>query len=153
MKIFIALLTSALLAQAAPPMPVQWEMTTAAFAGRRAIVTLDTGARIEGTWLGVTPATFTIDIEKSRGRNKPPRGVQTIERKSIVELRLQEKRIRGRAWGLTIGYFGGMPLAYQAPAAAIALPVLVSVMAAGFFAGRALDKATREVHITPAPGE
>jgi hypothetical protein len=33
---------------ALPPLPIKWEMTTAAFGGQKAIVKLDSGARIEG---------------------------------------------------------------------------------------------------------
>mgnify|MGYP004702051589 CR=1 FL=1 len=124
-------------------------MTTAAFGGRKAIVKLDSGARIEGTWLGVTPTTFTIDVDRTKGKNRLPKGVQTIDRSSIVELRVQERRIRGRVIGTILGYFGGMPLAYQAPSAAVGLPVLISVLTVSHLVGRASDKTTRVVHIRP----
>lgn len=149
MKLLALALVTALLLPAAPPLPIEWHMTTAAFAGRRAIVTLDTGARVQGSWLGVSPDTFTMDIERSRGKNRPPLGVQTLQRNSIVDLRLQEKRIRGRAWGAALGYFIGAPLAINTGSAAAALPVFAAVLTFAFLAGRASDKATRPVHITP----
>ena len=151
-----------LLLHAAPPMQIEWEMTPAAFGGRKAIVKLDSGARIEGNWLSVTPATFTIDVERARGKNSPPRGVHTLDRRAIVELRLQERRIRGRVWGTVFGFVAA-PSALSAvhgrsweqgrsleKKAGPALGVFYGVLVASYMAGRAFDKATREVHIKPA---
>jgi hypothetical protein len=134
---------------AAPPVPIEWEMTPAAFGGRKAIVTLDNGARIEGVWLGVTPTTFTIDVDRTKGKNRPPKGVHTLERGAIVELRLQERRIRGRVIGTAAGYFAGMPLFWSMATPAGGLAVLGSVMTVSHLLGRASDKATRIVHIKP----
>lgn len=149
MKRLTLVLLAPVLLYAAPPLPIEWEMTTAAFGGRKAIVKLDSGARIEGVWLDVTPTTFTIDVDRTKGKNGPPKGVQTLERSSIVELRLQERRIRGRVIGTLIGYFGGMPLAYQAPSAAVGLPVLIAMLTTSHLLGRASDKTTRVVYIKP----
>lgn len=143
------LATAPLLLHAAPPLPIEWEMTTAAFGGRKAIVELDSGARIEGTWLGVTPTTFTMDVDRTKGKNRPPKGVQTIERSAIVELRLQERRIRGRVIGTAAGYFAGTPLFWSMATPAGALAVLGSVMTVSYLLGRASDKATRVVYIKP----
>jgi hypothetical protein len=157
----ILLAAAPLLLHAAPPAPIEWEMTPAAFGGRKAIVTLDNGARIEGNWLSVTPATFTIDVERARGKNPPPRGVHTLDRSAIVELRLQERRIRGRVWGTVFGFVAGSsalatvyrrswerggPTERAGPAAG----VFYGVLAASYLAGRVFDKATREVRIKPA---
>ncbi len=140
-------------------MPVEWEMTPAAFGGRKAIVKLDTGARIEGNWLGVTPTTFTIDVERSRGKNQPRRGVHTLDRSAIVELRLQEKRIRGRVWGTVFGFVAGSSALSVVHGrsweqgrslekkAGPALGVFYGVLVASYMAGRAFDKATRVVLI------
>lgn len=149
MRHVLLLLLAPVLLTAAPPLPIEWEMTTAAFGGRKAIVKLDSGARIEGTWLGVTPTTFTMDVDRTKGRNRPSKGVQTFERSSIVELRSQERRIRGRVIGGILGYLGGLPLAYQMPSAAVGVPVLVAVLTATHLAGKASDKSTRVVHIKP----
>ncbi len=145
----ILLLAAVPLLHAATPLPIEWEMTPAAFGGRKAIVKLDSGARIEGTWLGVTPTTFTMDVERTKGKNRPPKGVQVIERSAIVELRLQERRIRGRVIGTTAGYFAGMPLFWSMPTPAGGLVVLGSVMTVSHLLGRLSDKATRVVHIKP----
>lgn len=145
----LLLFLAPVLLYAAPPLPIEWEMTTAAFGGRKAIVKLDGGARIEGTWLGVTPTTFTIDVDRTKGKNRPPKGVQTFERSAIIELRVQERRIRGRVIGTILGYFVGVPLAYRAPSSTAAGPVLLSVIAVSHLVGRASDKATRVVHIKP----
>lgn len=151
-----------LLLHAAPPLPIEWEMTTAALGGRKAIVKLDNGARIEGNWLGVTPNTFTIDVERAMGKNSPPRGVHTLDRSAIVELRLQERRIRGRVWGTVFGFVAGSSALSAIHGrsweqgrslekkAGPALGVFYGVLVASYVAGRAFDKATREVHIKPA---
>ncbi|MBE7541688.1 MAG: hypothetical protein M9913_10345 [Bryobacteraceae bacterium] len=141
------LLSAPLLLHAAPPLPIEWEMTTAAFGGRKAVVKLDSGARIEGVWLGVTPTTFTMDVDRTKGRNRLPKGVQTIDRSSIVELRVQERRIRGRVIGTTAGYFAGMPLFWSMASPAGGLAVLGSVMTVSHLLGRVSDKATRVVLI------
>jgi hypothetical protein len=161
MRMITLLLAAVPLLHAAPPMQIEWEMTPAAFGGLKAIVKLDNGARIEGNWLSVTPATFTIDVERARGKNQPPRGVHTLDRRAIVELRLQERRIRGRVWGTVFGFVAGSfalravhgrswergsSMERAGPAAGVYYGVLV----ASYVAGRAFDKATREVHIKPA---
>lgn len=149
MRHALLLMLAPLLLSAAPPLPIEWEMTTAAFGGRKAIVKLDSGARIEGTWLGVTPTTFTMDVKRAKGKNRPAKGVHTLERSAIVELRLQERRIRGRVIGTTAGYFAGMPLFWSMATPAGGLAVLGSVMTVSHLLGRAADKATRVVHIKP----
>ena len=145
----LLLLLAPVLLTAAPPLPIEWETTPAAFAGRKAIVKLDTGARIEGVWLGVTPTTFMIDVDRAHGKNRPPKGVQTIERSAIVELRVLERRIRGQVIGGIAGCWFGGPLAFKASSAAWILPVWASVTAAGILVGRVSDKAARVVHIKP----
>lgn len=161
MRTITILLAAMPLLHAAPPLPIEWEMTTAALGGRKAIVKLDNGARIEGNWLGVTPNTFTIDVERAMGKNSPPRGVHTLDRSAIVELRLQERRIRGRVWGTVFGYLAGITAASAVHGrsreqgsslqhAGPATGVLFGVLVTSYVAGRAFDKATREVHIKPA---
>ncbi len=150
MRYLFLLLLAPLLLHAAPPVPLEWEMNTAAFGGRKAIVKLDSGARIEGNWLSVTPTTFTMDVERTKGKNRPPKGVQTIERSAIVELRPQERRIRGRVIGTTAGFFAGTPMFWSMATPAGGLAVLGSVMTVSHLLGRASDKATRVVHIKPA---
>jgi hypothetical protein len=149
MRSVAVLFITAFLLPAADPLPIPWEMTTTTLMGKKAILILDTGARIEGNWISVTPDSYTIEIEKSRGPNRPPKGIQTLPRASIASLRLRERRIRGRAWGTAIGFYLAVPLAWQVSTAAAAAPVFVGTIALGFFAGRALDKTMREVHIEP----
>lgn len=163
MRMITLLLAAVPLLHAAPPMQIEWEMTPAAFGGRKAIVKLDNGARIEGNWLSVTPATFTIDVERARGKNQPPRGVHTLDRRAIVELRLQERRIRGRVWGTVFGLVAGsfalsavhgrsweQGRSLEKKASPALLGVFYGVLVASYVGGRAFDKATREVHIKPA---
>lgn len=148
MRMITLVLAAGPLLSAALPAPIEWERTPAAFGGRKAIVKLDTGARIEGNWLGVTPTTFTMDVERTKGKNRPSKGMQTIERSAIVELRLQERRNRGRMIGGIIGFYFGGPIAYQASSGWF-LPIWAAATAGGILVGRVMDKATRIVHIKP----
>jgi hypothetical protein len=141
------MLIAALAARAAEPLVIDWELTPEAFAGKKAIVILDSGVRVEGAWLGVTPGTFTMEVEQARGAGRPPRGVRTFERSAIRSLGLQQRRVRGRVWGGIIGYWGGAAAAFQIPSMGAAALVLLLSMTGGVLAGRALDKAVREVRI------
>jgi len=147
MRHVLPLLLAPVLLTAAPPLPMEWEMTPAAFGGRKAIVKLNTGARIEGVWLGVTSTTFTIDVDRAYGKNRPQKGVHTLERSAIVELRVQERRIRGRVWGLVFGYFGGALPALHLSSSGAAKFVFLLCTTTGFLAGYAADKATQVVLI------
>jgi hypothetical protein len=158
MRHVLLLMLAPLILQAGPPLPIEWEMTTAAFGGRKAIVKLDTGARIEGVWLGVTPSTFTMDVKRTKGKNRPPKGVQTIDRGAIVELRLHESRIRREVTGTLLGTAIGLHAADYAAVStsalmstgastAVFLTVWVSVITTARLVGRWLDKKSRRVVI------
>lgn len=145
----VAMLLSLALAASAAPIP--WELTTSALMGKKAFVTFNDGTRIEGNWLGVTPDSFQFEVQKARGPNRPPRGVHTFERSSIKELRLQERRVRGRVWGLVFGFYGGSFIALNSASLTAARIIFPLGTALGFLAGRAADKATREVQIEAQP--
>lgn len=148
MKTVILLLIFALATHADP---IPWELTTSVLAGKKALVTLNDGARIEGNWLGVTPDTFQFEVQKARGPNRPSRGIHTFQRNSIQQLRFQERRVRGRVWGLVAGCWGGSILVLSMPSAAAARFVFLLATTGGFLAGHASDKHTREVQIEALP--
>jgi hypothetical protein len=148
MKTAALLLVMALAASATP---IPWELTTSVLMGKKAFVTLQDGTRLEGNWLGVTPDSFHFEVQKARGPNRPSRGIHTFERGSLKELRLQERRVRGRVWGLVFGYFGGALPALHLSSSGAASFVVLLCTTTGFLAGHAADKATREVRIEVQP--
>jgi len=135
------------------PEQVPWARTAEAFAGRRVLVRLSNGVRIEGDWAGVTADTFTMNVRKTSDRRTVGKGLQTLARSSIAGVRTGTTRVRGRVIGVAAGYFatGGIELAISgrnsgelaAPGAAIAGGI------AGYFVGRAIDRATHEVVLGP----
>ena len=150
----VLLITCALtLCGAVAPEHVPWGRTNEIFAGRRVLVRLMSGAKIEGHWAGVTPDTFTMNVEKTSDRRAVGKGLQTLPRSSIAGVRTGTTRVRGRVIGVAAGYFGiaGIGIAiygknggeFAAPFAAIAGGI------AGYFAGRAIDRATHEVVLEP----
>lgn len=151
--IALLLITAVLLPGARPPLVLEWEQTTAAFANRRVLVVLDSGARIEGHWLEVTPDTFSIEVVRSHGANAPARGVHSFPRSAIVRLRIQEKRIRGRVWGVTAGYLGGAAARLSLEESRfrendnLANAIMCASVITGFAIGRLIDKRVTDVEI------
>lgn len=148
MRHVLPLLLAPVLLTAAPPVPIEWETTPAAFAGRKAIVELNTGARIEGVWLGVTPTTFVIDVDRAHGKNRPPKGVQTIERSAIVELRVQQRQIGWRVFGTVFGWLAGSSAALGATNVPPAPILILTTVTIGHLVGMAFDKRSSRVLIS-----
>jgi hypothetical protein len=146
--LFIAALPLA----AAEPITVPWGQTPSMLASRTAIVDLDSGARLHGTWLAVTPSTFAFDVAYSGGRHPVKPGVNTFDRAAIQRLRFQEKRIRARAWGTAAGYFTGAGIAARnsksSRDAVTAFSVVIATTTTGYLIGRFFDKKSREVRLT-----
>ncbi|MCL4844859.1 MAG: hypothetical protein KJZ79_23615 [Bryobacteraceae bacterium] len=146
--LFLLSLAAALL-PAAPPPPIEWEATTAILGGHTAIVKLDSGARIEGAWLGVTPTTFTMDVKRAKGKNRPAKGVQTIGRSAIVELRVRRHRIRGRGFGVLTALFLTPNLILRTSSVPAIWTVCIGVGVAPIIAGAIWDHSSQVVHIKP----
>lgn len=100
------LLMTVMLTQAAEPLRVAWNRTPEAFAGKSVTVQLASGTKIRGTWIDVTPATFTMNVSNSSKRTAVPKGVQVLQRSAISRVRLQRCRARGRVFGTLAGFFG-----------------------------------------------
>ncbi len=78
-----------LLAQSAER--IKWSNTPEAFAGREIEVKLRQGSKVKGSWIGVTPSTFTIH----RGKKSP----QAFSRADILIIKASKRRVRGRVIG------------------------------------------------------
>jgi hypothetical protein len=143
----VALLAGAVLAVASPPpQRVAWEDTAEVFAGRQAVVRLESDVVLVGVWLGVTPETFTVDVTSAEGKGRPAKGVHTFPRSAIKEVGLRERRSSGRLAGVLIIVLPAAALSATTPAGAFLLPMLI---VQGFMAGRAADLDARPVHIEP----
>jgi hypothetical protein len=156
MKLIAALLITAVLLPAArPPVVLEWEQTTAAFSNCRVFVVLDSGARVEGRWLGATPGAFTMDVQRSHGQAAPARGAHTFPRTAVVRLRIQQKRIRGRVLGFAAGYAAGAAARQAFEGVGnrdhdnVSNVVMWSSVLAGLTLGWRADKKTWDVEIRP----
>ncbi len=136
-----------MLLHAAPPLTIEWEATPTAFAGKKARVKFENGGGIIGVWLGVTPTAFTMDVDYAWGKNPLKRGVHTIDRTAIVELRMQERQVGGRVIYTIAGFFTGHVLGYGAGSAAGYGAIVLAVTIAGHALGAVADKQSRRVLI------
>ncbi len=146
--LFLLSLAAALL-PAAPPPPIEWEATTAILGGHAAIVKLDSGARIEGAWLGVTPTTFTMDVKRAKGKSRQAERVKMLERRAIVELRVRRHRIRGRGLGALTASFLTPNLLLRTSSVPVIWTVCIGVGVAPIIAGAIWDHSSQVVHIKP----
>lgn len=139
---------------AAEPRRVAWSQTPEAFLGKRVLIQLTCGARIEGSWISITANTFTMHVEKTSARNTIGKGIQTLPRSSILVIRTRNQRVRGRVAGALAGFYGVAAISYAATGSREALqsgwgPAAFAGGVAGYFAGRAADRATHEVVLLP----
>jgi hypothetical protein len=147
MRRALLLLLAPVLLTAAPPLTIEWEATPTAFAGKKARVKFENGGGIIGVWLGVTPTAFTIDVDYAWGKNPLKRGVHTIDRTAIVELRMQERQVGGRVTGTIVGFLTGHVLGYGVGSAAGAGAIVLAVTIAGHALGAVSDMQGRKVLI------
>ncbi|MGA2186200.1 MAG: hypothetical protein ABSH47_24560 [Bryobacteraceae bacterium] len=135
------------------PERIAWNRTPEAFAGRRVLVRLAKGTRIEGHWASVTPETFTMNVVKTSDRHVVGKGLQTLPRSSIVGLRTGKQRVRGRVIGVVAGYYSvaaiGRAIEGKYAGEGVWGIVAVAGAIAGFFVGRAVDRATHEITLLP----
>lgn len=138
--------------QAAPTSEVvAWERTPEVFAGQYVLVKLKSGTRIEGHWARVTSDSFTMNVARSTRRSEVDKGIRIIPRSSIAGIRAGVRRSRGRVIGTVAGiYLGAAIVAKSANYEAAQIGFYVGGTA-GYFVGRAYDRATREYVIQPDP--
>ncbi len=128
--------------------PVSWARSPEAFVDHLVFVQLNTGARIAGHWASVTPDEFTIKVTRTSDKKAIRKGLRTIPRAAISEVRVAPRRSAGRhigrAAGLTVGLMFLYPLATQVESVAvIALPVATTLL--GHSLGKAYDERSRPV--------
>jgi len=147
MRVTLLILAAMMSAKA---QPIAWDHTTEALKGKFILVKLTSGTLIGGGWLSVTSQTFTMSVESSSNKHEIQKGLQTVARSSIAEVRVRNRRVRGRVIGTLAGFYSvaaigslvsGSMEALQGPTGIAALGGAV----AGYFIGRSLDKASREI--------
>jgi len=151
MRITILFLAAVMWAQAQPPPErVSWNRTPEVLNGKLVLIKLTGGTRIEGGWVSVTPSTFTMRIEKTSNKREVQKGLQTIPRSSISEVRARKRRVRGRVIGTLAGFYGiatigavasGSMEALQGPTGLAAVGGAV----AGFLIGKSFDHTSHEI--------
>ena len=144
-----------MLAQAEPqPERIAWNRTPDALKSEFVLVTLTTGVRIGGSWVAVTPDTFTMNIEKTSNKREIGKGLRTMPRASIADVRSGKRRMRGRVIGTLAGFYGIATIggiasctmeAPQGPTRMVAFGGAI----AGYFIGRIYDHSTRQVILLP----
>lgn len=138
----------------AEQLSVHWAETTAAFANRVAIVKLNNGARLEGTWLEATPDRFQMAVEKSRGKVHYGRGMQSFKREDVSTIHLRHRRVRGRVIGTTAGYFAGAGVVFAGSRVLDGIQgpwflALVGGLIGGYQLGKVWDHQLTPVELVP----
>ncbi len=123
--------------------PVSWARSPEAFVGSLVTVQLNTGTRIAGHWTSVTLDEFTMKVEQTSNKKAIRKGLRTIPRSAISEVRVAPRRVTGRhfgrAAGFTVGFMFLYPLATKASSyAVLALPVATAIV--GNALGQAYDE-------------
>lgn len=142
MRVFLALLIAVSVAYS-DTVTVHWKDTPVAFAGKIVRVELVDGTALEGSWIGITPDSFTLKVNRSADARFAKRA-ETLPRSSLRKLGIRERRIRGRVLGTLIGYLATAAIVIAAsqnthsdsPVGGVT--VLIGG-ATGFFIGRHLD--------------
>jgi hypothetical protein len=138
------------LLQAAEPLRVGWQQVPSVCADRKALIRLASGTRIEGRLMSVSPASFEMEVQRTSNKSEVPKGIRTLDRASLAELRVRDKRIAGRVTGTIIGVMFSQGLAYvvaSATADILALPVFIGVITLGHMLGRMADLRSQVVVI------
>jgi hypothetical protein len=140
------------LLQAAEPLRVGWQQVPSVCADRKALIRLASGTRIEGRLMSVSPASFEMEVQRSSNKSEVPKGIRTLDRASLSELRVRDKRIKGRVIGTIAGFMFAGPVIYSMSAGvvmAIGLPVYVGVIAVGHLTGQSFDNQSKLVVLDP----
>ena len=154
MKTTLLLLATVLLGQAQPqPLSLAWNNSAEALAGQFAQIKLTDGTRIGGTWASVTPVAFTFHVEQTSNRTNFAKGLQTIPRASILEMKAGRRRARGRVIGTLAGYLGiavvsSLALGAESAQGPWGLAILGGGVA-GYYIGKSVDHATRQIIFLP----
>ena len=137
---------------ASEPLRIPWQLAPAACAGKKALVTLTDGTRLEGSLLSVSPSAFEMEVERTSDRRKVANGFQRLDRAQFAGLRIREKRIRGRVIGTVAGVMLAGPAVFAMNEQTVGvwgLPVYAGIITAGHLLGRVFDRQSRLVLIEP----
>ena len=150
MKTTLFLVASILVAQA---QPIAWNRSAESMAGQFAQVKLTNVTRIGGTWVSVTPKSFTMNVEKTSNKTEIGKGLQSIPRSSLLQLRAGTRRARGRVIGTLTGYFviaaiAGLASGAEAAQGPWGLAILGGGIA-GYYIGKSVDYDAREISFLP----
>lgn len=151
MRTIAFILFTSLLAHADQPLTVKWSMLPGLCADREAIVTLQSGTRIEGRLLQVSPDAFSMEVVRSTNIADVAEGVHTLDRKQFKALRVRNKRIAGRVWGTVVGVVATPYMLVPAGQATryLILPVMLGSIGGGHIVGRAIDRRAYAVAVLP----
>jgi len=140
------------LAQAAEPLRVTWQQVPSVCADRKSLIRLTSGTRVEGRLIAVPPTSFEIEVQRTSNAKEVSKGIQTLDRAALAELRVRDKRIAGRVLGSIIGLVLSHPAACAVASVTVdivALPVFIGVVTTGHMLGRIADLRSRVVIIEP----
>lgn len=151
MRTVAFILFTSLLAHADQPLTVKWSMLPGLCADREAVVTLQSGTRIEGRLLQVSPDTFSMEVVRSTNIADVAEGVHTLNRGQFKAMRIRNKRIAGRVWGTVLGVVATPYVLIPAGEASpyFILPAMLGAIGGGHMVGRAVDRRTYAVTILP----
>ena len=145
---------------AAPPVEIRWNELAALIVGHRVTIPLAGGGSVQGEALSVREDSLVLDISRSSDTARFPKGQTPIPRASVTELRLSERngsggRILGTVMGALGGAVAGVEIAVhgnrtEGAAVSTFTATAVAGTVAGYFAGRAVDRRTRLLHIAPS---
>lgn len=133
---------------------VPWDRTPQVLAGKRVVVELNDGTKVEGAWLAVAASAFTMKVEKSSGPGRRAKGSQSLDRSEIRRVWFGERRVRGRVLGTIGGFYAVMAIAAAATGAPDAFQggwgiAAVAAGVGGYQLGKVFDRSLREVIIEP----
>lgn len=153
MRTLVLLMFVSAFAQAAEPLRVTWQQVPSVCADRRSLIRLTSGTRVEGRLMAVSPTSFEIEVQRTSNSREVAKGIQTLDRTSLAELRVRDKRIAGRVLGSIAGLILSHPIAcavVSVTADIVALPVFIAVVTAGHMLGRIADFRSQAVIIEPS---
>jgi hypothetical protein len=144
---------------ATPPAEIRWNELAVLIVGHRVTIPLPGGGTVQGEALSVREDSLVLDISRSSDTSRFPKGQTPIPRTSVTELRLAERNgAGGRILGTVVGTLGGAVAGAeialhgnrsQGAAVSTFTATAIAGTVAGYFAGRAVDRHSRLLHIAP----
>jgi len=140
---------------------LRWAELGPRIAGRKVVLVLPNGTRVEGKVRTVEAAGLRIKISKTSDRRAQPEGLQVIPRRAISVIRVTEYRKIGRVLSTVgaVAIAAGISAATVRPegiegtmfvvSPVIATAATVGAGIGGYHVGKALDKRTTEILVAP----